>query len=75
MEMKKVEKGMTVEIKILGGTSGFLVAPEYLSGRRAGVIGTVKHYVGGHGGEVWWIEHNDGSGIVSAYCYNEFEEM
>jgi hypothetical protein len=38
---------------------------------KVGVEGTVTGYVPGHGGDAWWVQHDDGS--VAAYWYPELE--
>lgn len=50
---------------------GMCIAPKHLEIRTPETNGTVQSYVGGHGGDVWWVTHEDGS--VGAYAYNEFE--
>ena len=47
---------------------GFLVKSKYLEARKNSE-GTYAGYVGGCGGDVWWIEHSDGD--VGAYLTNE----
>lgn len=47
---------------------GFLVKSEYRYARK-NAEGTYKGYVPGCGGDVWWVEHEDGS--VGAYLTNE----
>lgn len=71
--MDKYQQGLRVRITRDEGTMGMMIAPKYLSTRRVGATGTVKSWVPGHGGDVWWIEHDDGS--VAAYCFTEFEEV
>lgn len=41
------------------------------SSRRQDEIGTIKGCVGGMGGDVYWVRHEDGSS--GAYCFTEFE--
>lgn len=55
----------------LGSTSGMLVNPKHLECRRGGARGVVRGWVAGHGGDVYWVEHEDGT--VGAYCWSEFE--
>lgn len=47
---------------------GFLVKQKYIDARREGK-GIYRDFVGGCGGDVWWIEHEDGS--IGAYMYTE----
>ena len=72
MECNDVRKGLRVQISAsLTSDGGLLVAPTHLRARGPGKIGKVNGYVPGHGGDVWWVEHDDGT--IGAYCFNEFE--
>lgn len=53
-------------------TTGMLIKREYLDRRRPGATGTIKGYVAGHGGDIYWVEHEDDKS-VSAYGWMEFE--
>lgn len=71
MELNEVKPGIRIRTsERLRGTEGMMIRRKYLQARRPGTIGTVKGWVPGHGGDVWWIEHEDGA--VAAYCYDEF---
>lgn len=52
------------------GERGLLVTERHLFARRD-APGVVKGYVPGHGGDVWWVEHDDGA--IGAYCFTEME--
>ncbi len=65
------EVGQKVQIVNLSSTKGFLIAEKHLKARRAISTGIVQGYVPGHGGDVWWIKHDDGS--VAAYGVDEME--
>lgn len=58
--------------KVLGSTSGILVKPQYLNARRANAVGTVKSWVAGHGGDIYWVEHDDDK-TIAVYGWMEFE--
>lgn len=63
--------GMVVEtVGELEDTTGYIVPEGSLDQRRPGLWGMVKGFVPGHGGDVWWVEHPDGT--VAPYCYTEF---
>lgn len=66
-----MKAGDRVRVRCLGTTQGMLIGPSYLSIRRAGAEGTVLGYVAGHGGDVWWVQQDDG---VAAYTITELEE-
>ena len=57
--------------KMLGSTAGIFVLPHYLAARRAGVKGVIRNWVAGHGGDIYWVEHEDGS--IAVYGWMEFE--
>lgn len=44
---------------------------QHLECRRPSAKGTIRGWVPGHGGDVWWVEHEDGT--VGAYCFDELE--
>jgi hypothetical protein len=72
MNLNDVKPGLEIKtIFNLESTAGILVKPEYLQARKPDAEGTIKGWVGGHGGDVWWVEHKDGS--IGAYCYSEFQ--
>lgn len=52
-------------------TKGILVEQEYISARRPNASATLGHPVGGHGGDLYWATHEDGT--VAVYCWSEFE--
>lgn len=72
MNLQDVKPNLRVRTTKLEDTTGMLIQPKYLAARRSGKRGTVKGFVAGHGGDVWWVEHEDGT--VGAYCFTEFEE-
>lgn len=55
----------------LESTAGMIVNPSNLDNRRASAAGEVLGPVPGHGGDVWWVRHDDGA--VAPYCYTEYE--
>lgn len=50
-------------------TSGMFVSPKNLSTRKENTEGMYAGYVPGHGGDVVWVRHTDGS--VAAYTTEE----
>lgn len=67
----EVKNNMRVKIISLGDTRGMMINPKHTECRAVGRTGAVRGYVPGHGGDVWWVEHADGT--VGAYVYDEFE--
>ena len=55
---------------VLGGTTGLLIKAEAIEARRSGATGIIGGYVAGHGGDIYWVKHDDG--VVSAYGWREF---
>lgn len=72
MDCNAIQPGLRVKVKKLEGTKGFLINSKHLAVRRKGVRGTVKNWVPGHGGDVWFVQH-DNSDDVGAYCFTELE--
>ena len=71
MQLEKIEYGMRVKThKRLGTTQGFFIAQKYLDARRSNKKGTISGWVSGHGGDVLWVAHEDGT--TGAYMFNEF---
>ena len=56
----------------LDDTGGLLIKPKHLEVRKPNQKGTIAGVVGGHGGDVYWVQH-DGNEEVGAYCFTEFE--
>ena len=71
MELNNMKPGLRVKITKLGNTRGMLIDEQHLNVRAVGVTGTIKGHVPGHGGDVWWVEQDDGK--VGAYVFDEFE--
>ena len=72
MDCNDINKGMKVKTTKLGKTIGLCIMEKHLSVREAGITGTVLNPVPGHGGDVWFVQH-DNSEVVGAYIINEFE--
>jgi len=51
---------------------GFLVIQKIISERKPNTNGKYIGYVPGSGGELWWIEHEDGT--VGAYLFTEIND-
>ena len=72
MHDSDVKPDLRVKTTKLGDTKGMTISPKHLNVRREGVVGTVKSYVPGHGGDVWFVQHDSGD-EVGAYVFNEME--
>lgn len=77
MDLNSIKPGLKIktntEVNRPGATRGMLIKQPYLDARLALAEGTVHNWVPGHGGDVWWVEHTDGS--IAAYCFNEFDPL
>lgn len=66
---KKGERLRVVEK--LQSTAGLMVTHTALSNRHPSAEGVECGYVGGHGGDVWWVLHDDGT--VAPYLLTELQ--
>jgi hypothetical protein len=74
MNCNAVKQGLKVRtVAKLDTTDGMLIAAHNLDARKPNTEGTVVGYVPGHGGDVWWVQHNDG--VMAAYAFNEIQEV
>lgn len=58
---------------MLGSTEGFIVHQKHLNSRKPNAKGTIRHYLPGHGGDVWIVDHEDG-GDAAVYALTELAE-
>ena len=72
MNLKDIKPGLLVRVHTLGSTNGMLIQQHYLDARREGAIGIIDGSVAGHGGDVWWVRHENSSEI-GAYVFHEFD--
>lgn len=72
MDCNAVKVGLKVKTTKLGETTGMMIASKHLDCRAEGRVGEVKGYVPGHGGDVWFVAH-DNSNEVGAYVFTEME--
>lgn len=66
---KKGERLRVVDT--LQSTAGLMVTHAALRNRRSSADGVECGYVGGHGGDVWWVLHDDGT--VAPYMLMELQ--
>ena len=72
MDINKVEDGMRVKTNPqLGETTGMLVVQKHLDACQPNKEGVLGGYVPGHGGDVWWVRHDDGT--TGVYVFDEFD--
>lgn len=71
MDLSSVQQGLRVKVERLESTKGMNVRPDFLANRRLGATGFINAYVPGHGGDVWWVHHDDG--FVAPYMFTEIE--
>ncbi len=61
--MSKIKANIYVNVFELHSTMGMFVSKKLLDNRRLG-FGKVVNYVPGHGGDVWFVNHPDGTQAV-----------
>jgi hypothetical protein len=76
MQDSKVHPGLRIVTRRLkkDGTKGMLIHAKHLSVRRRDVTGTIIQAVAGHGGDVWFVQHDE-SDQVGAYAFTEMEPL
>lgn len=74
MQLEMIEAGKRVRVSHLEDTTGFIIADRHIDCRKAGMTGTIRSYVPGHGGDVWFVDH-DASDDIGAYCFTELEAL
>lgn len=72
MDIELIKPGLKIKTNAKLGKTGVLnIKLIHLKARRPNTEGTVKNFVPGCGGDVWFVLHEDGS--VAAYRTDEFE--
>ena len=56
----------------LGGTGGLLIKDKHLEARKTKAPGVIRGFVAGHGGDVYWVQHDEEE-VAAAYGFREFE--
>jgi hypothetical protein len=74
MDLNSIKPGLRVKTGILGDTKGMLIHEKHLAVRKPDQAGTISRWVPGHGGDVWFVQHDD-SEEIGAYSYDEFEAI
>lgn len=54
-------------------TTGMMIGAGNLSMRKPNAEGEIHGPVGGHGGDVYWVQH-PGDTLFAPYCFTEFEK-
>lgn len=54
----------------IGTTNGMVAMPSLTNNRRVDALGRIRGILPGHGGDVYWVTHDDGT--VAPYAYEEF---
>lgn len=63
-----------VTIDKLESTDGMMIHAKHLNERRASTPGRLLDYVPGHGGDVWFVEH-EGAAVAAVYSLAEMREV
>jgi hypothetical protein len=71
MDLQDMLPGIRVQVTALArnGTDGMIVPDRVKYARRVHALGLLYRAVPGHGGDVWFVSHEDGT--VAAYSYTE----
>lgn len=74
-QLPKMGVKVKIKNKIAGKKicMGFFVKDKYINCRRTDEVGTYRGWVPGAGGDVWWIEHMDGT--IGAYLFDELTDI
>ena len=72
MDVNEIKPGLMVKVVCDDGTQGMIINPDILACRKVGKQGIVKSYVPGHGGDVWFVQQDNG---IAAYCFTEIEAV
>jgi hypothetical protein len=72
MDCNAVKPDLRVRTGELESTTGMIIPSDFVTPRKAGITGTVIRVVPGHGGDVWFVKH-DNTHEVAAYCFTELE--
>lgn len=67
------QTGQHVKVNRLKSTRGMLVTPEMFAARRAGKHGTITGAISGHGGDYWFVFHDDNKS--AAYSTQELSPV
>jgi hypothetical protein len=59
---------------VLESTQGMIVPVTNLNNRKPGMLGRITGYVPGHGGDVWWVEHDEDH-LIAPYSVMEMSEL
>lgn len=61
--------------KVLGSPAGIFVKEKYLQERKPDTVGIIRGWVAGHGGDIYWVQHEgcEGTDGIAAYGWMEFE--
>jgi len=59
----------------LDSAAGLIIPSNCHAQRRESAFGTVRGVVPGHGGDVYYVEHELHDLCYAAYCFTEFEVM
>ena len=72
MDVNEIKEGLKVRVIGDGGTKGMMIAEKHLAIREIGEEGTVLQWGPGHGGDVWYVQQDNG---IAAYCYTELQAV
>lgn len=68
-------EGVRVTVVSLEDPEGMFIAAKHMDVRRAGVDGMAVSHVAGHGGDVWFVQHNHEVSEIGAYSIAEIAPL
>jgi len=72
--MNNFKQGLRVKTRPrLLATTGFIIHEKHINARKPNKFGSVRQWVPGHGGDVWFVQHDDRS--VGAYRIDELGKV
>ncbi len=69
-----LRSGLKVKVTKLGKGEGLLVVPRHMQVRKEGVTGILHQFIPGHGGDGWFVVHDD-TNEVGAYWIDELDPV
>ena len=76
MDANDLKPNLRVRVVAVGSSRGLLINAKHLDVRREGATGTLRDWVPGHGGDIWFVEHDTEPGEpteIGAYMFTELE--
>jgi len=73
MDLSQIRTGLKVRVAKLKSTTGLSIDQELINNRKMGVTGVLQKWVPGHGGDMWYVKHDNGK--MAVYAFDELEKL